>query len=122
MKRKIITSAHSVASERRYSPAVAVEGAQRLTFFSSILATRMRTVEEEARDVVDQLKALLEAAGLTADNLVKLTLYTRDLGAASVLHDELARLIAERPPALSEVEVSFLPRGRSLAIDAIAAS
>jgi len=122
MKRKIITSAQSVGSERRYSPAVAVEGAQRLTFFSSIIATRMRTIDEEARDVVDQLKALLDAAGLTADNLVKLTVYTQDLGTTSVLHDELARLIAGRPPALTEVEVAFLPRGRSLSIDAVAAS
>ena len=122
MKMQIISTTRSNGPAHGYSPAVAVQGAQRLTFFSAITAAHAQSASEEARDVVDQLRALLDAAGLTADNLIKLTLYAQDLGVAPTVHAELARIIAVRHPALTEVEVSFLPRGRSLALEAVAAS
>jgi 2-iminobutanoate/2-iminopropanoate deaminase len=122
MRLKVISTPRSDGIAHGYSPAVAVEGAQRLTFFSTITSSHTLSVSEEARDVVDQLKALLDAAGLTADNLIRLTLYARDLAAAPKVHAELARIIASRHPALTEIEVSSLPHGRSVAIEAVAAS
>jgi 2-iminobutanoate/2-iminopropanoate deaminase len=121
MRKKIISSVRLPPSAEPYSPAVAVE-AQRLTFFSAITAPSGQPFRVESAEVVERLHALLDAAGLTADNLVKLTLYLVDIDNAPILHEALERVIGERPPALTEVEVSWIPHGGAVAIDAIAAS
>ena len=122
MRKKIIASAQSPDDYGPHSPAVAIEGAQRLTFFSAISSPGARSFPVEAIDVVDQLHTLLNASGLTSDNLVKLTIYFVDLSNRPAVHAALERIIGERPPAVTEVLVSGIPQGGSVAIDAIAAS
>jgi enamine deaminase RidA (YjgF/YER057c/UK114 family) len=120
MRKKIIATAQAPDGSS-YSPAVAVE-AQRLTFFSAIAPSSPRPFADEANEVIDRLHALLDAAGLTPDNLVKLTVYLLDMDQRPALESALGRIVGERPPAVTEVEVSWLPQGGSVAIDAIAAS
>lgn len=122
MRKKIIASAQTPDHSSPYSPAVAVEGAQRLTFFSAITSPGTRPFLVEATEVVDRLHTLLDAAGLTPDNLVKLTIYVVDIADSPLVHSALERILGERPPAITEVEVRSIPRGGSVALDAIAAS
>jgi 2-iminobutanoate/2-iminopropanoate deaminase len=122
MRKKIIASAQAPDRAGPYSPAVAIEGAQRLTFFSAITSPGTRPFLVEATEVVDRLHTLLDAAGLTPDNHVKLTVYHVDLADGPLVHAALERILGERPPAITELEVSRIPGGGAVALDAIAAS
>jgi 2-iminobutanoate/2-iminopropanoate deaminase len=75
----------------------------------------------KAARVLDNLEAVLKAAGSSLEEAVKLTVYLTDLGE----FDALNRVLAERftqapPPARSVVQVSKLPKAASVEMDLIA--
>jgi 2-iminobutanoate/2-iminopropanoate deaminase len=121
MKRQIISSTQATNPPGGYSPAIAVEGAQRLTFFSALSSPATGGMDEESRGVVEQLKALLDAAGLTSDNLVRLDIFLLDIRVLPEVELALKRIVA-KPPTLTVVEVSAVAGGGRVAIQAIAAS
>jgi 2-iminobutanoate/2-iminopropanoate deaminase len=78
-------------------------------------------VEAETRRVLDNLNAVLQAAGLSFHDVVRTTIYLADLGDFALVN----RLYGERVeggvlPARSTVQVAKLPRGARVEIDAIA--
>jgi 2-iminobutanoate/2-iminopropanoate deaminase len=127
MRRKIIRAPLVPTPLGGYSPVVAIESAERLTFVGGIVADarvdgKPSSVEEQARQVVDRLRTTLDACGLRADNLVRMTVYAVDLGVVAVLDEALSRIVAERPPARTVIEVTRVPGDGLFALDAIAAS
>jgi 2-iminobutanoate/2-iminopropanoate deaminase len=74
----------------------------------------------QARQVLNNLKAVLEAAGCTMDHIVKTTVFLKDLGDLEAMNKVYGEFFREPYPARSSVEVSKLPRGARLEIDAIA--
>lgn len=75
---------------------------------------------DQARRVLDNLTAVLAAAGLDTGAVVKTTIYLVDLGDFAQLNTVYQRYFREPFPARSTVEVSALPRGARVEIDAIA--
>ena len=66
------------------------------------------------------LAAILHAAGSGLDNLVKTTVFLMDLGDFGGMNEVYARHVGDRPPARSTVQISALPSGALVEIEAIA--
>ena len=77
-------------------------------------------VAEQTEQVFANLKAILEEAGSSLDRITKTTVYLQDLGDFQAMNDVYRRHVGEVPPARATVEVSGLPSGALVEIDAIA--
>lgn len=73
----------------------------------------------EARQVFANLRAVCAAAGATFDNVVRVGIYLTDLGDFAAVNAEMAAAFAEPFPARSTIQVSALPRGARVEVDAI---
>jgi len=78
------------------------------------------TIQEQTEQVFQNLGAILEAAGSSLEQLVKTTVYLIDLGEFAGMNDVYARHVGDRPPARATVEISALPSGAKVEIEAIA--
>ncbi len=70
--------------------------------------------------VLENLKAVLAACGSSLDQVLKTTVYLKDLGEFTRMNEVYARYFPANPPARSTVEVARLPRDARIEIDAIA--
>jgi 2-iminobutanoate/2-iminopropanoate deaminase len=77
-------------------------------------------IEAETRRVMDNLGAVLAAAGAKFENLVKTTIYLTDLGDFAAVNRVYASYFSLDPPARATVQVSALPKGARVEIEAIA--
>jgi 2-iminobutanoate/2-iminopropanoate deaminase len=77
-------------------------------------------VEEQARQALTNLRAVLEAAGSGMDRVVRATVFLTDLDDFDAVNRVYAGFFPEPPPSRVCVEVSRLPRGAKVEIDAIA--
>lgn len=78
-------------------------------------------VGSQTRQVFRNLQAVAEAAGSSLDNAIKLTIYMTDLSEFGTVNDIMAEVLAQPYPARATIEVSALPKGASVEIDAILA-
>jgi len=78
------------------------------------------SIEEQTEQVFANLRAILEAAGSGLERLVKTTVYLTDLGDFAGMNEVYARHVGEVPPARATIEVSALPSGAKVEIEAIA--
>ena len=107
-----------------YSQAIRAAG---LVFVSGQLALRPGSselvgdgIEEQTEQVFANLRAILEQAGSGLDRIVKTTVYLRDLGDFQGMNEIYRRHVGDVPPARATLEVSALPSGALVEIDAIA--
>lgn len=77
-------------------------------------------VEAQARQVLRNLGAILDAAGSGFDRVVKATVYLTSLDDFDVVNRVYAEFMPSPPPARACVEVSRLPRGARVEIEAVA--
>jgi len=78
-------------------------------------------ISAQTERVMENLGAVLRAASLGFPDVVRCTVYLVDLGEFSAVNAVYGRYFASSPPARSTVQVSALPRGARVEIDAIAA-
>jgi 2-iminobutanoate/2-iminopropanoate deaminase len=107
-----------------YSQAIRANG---LVFVSGQLALRPDHAEivgedigEQTEQVFDNLQAILEEAGSGLDKIVKTTVFLTDLGDFAGMNEVYARRVGQPPPARATVEISNLPSGAKVEIEAIA--
>jgi 2-iminobutanoate/2-iminopropanoate deaminase len=77
-------------------------------------------IEAQAEVALGNLKAVLEAAGLTLGNLVKTTVFLQDMGDFARFNRIYQDMLGGAAPARSVVEVSALPKGVLVEIEAVA--
>lgn len=77
-------------------------------------------VRAQTRRVLENIGAVLAAADLSFDAVVKTTVFLTDLADFPAMNDVYAAMFTEAPPARSTVQVSRLPRDVRVEIDAIA--
>ena len=77
-------------------------------------------VEAQAERALRNLEAVLDAAGVTAADVVKTTIFLRDMGDFAAVNAVYARFMPDPPPARSTVAVAGLPKGALVEIEAIA--
>jgi 2-iminobutanoate/2-iminopropanoate deaminase len=78
------------------------------------------SIQEQTDRVFDNLEAILEEAGSGLNRIVKTTVFLADLDDFQGMNEVYARRIGDPPPARATVEVSKLPSGAKLEIEAIA--
>ena len=107
-----------------YSQAIRAGG---LVFVSGQLALRPGSSEivgdeigEQTEQVFANLRAILEAAGSGLDRIVKTTVYLSNLDDFQGMNDVYRQNLGDVPPARATLEVSALPSGALVEIDAIA--
>ncbi len=76
-------------------------------------------IKAEIRQVLDNLKMVLEGGGSALKSTVKLTVFVTDLGYFSAVNEVFNEYFPEKPPARSAVQVSALPMGARIEIEAI---
>jgi 2-iminobutanoate/2-iminopropanoate deaminase len=77
-------------------------------------------VEEQTERVMQNLSAVLRAAGTSLDRVVKTTIYLLDLNDFAAVNQVYAHHFDADPPARATVQVAALPKGARVEIDAIA--
>jgi 2-iminobutanoate/2-iminopropanoate deaminase len=78
------------------------------------------TVAVQTRRVMDNLSALLEAAGLSFNHVVRTTVFLADMNDFAEFNEVYAACFGDPRPARSTVQVAHLPRDARIEIDAIA--
>jgi len=120
-----VATEHAPKAIGPYSQAIKANG---LLFASGQVALDPRTqqlvqggdVAIETERVLENLKAVVEAAGSSLAHVVKTTVYLADLGDFAKMNEVYARYFGERPPARATVQVARLPRDARVEIDLIA--
>jgi 2-iminobutanoate/2-iminopropanoate deaminase len=79
-------------------------------------------VAAQTERVLKNLAAILEAAGASLGQVLKTTVYLRDLNDFGKMNEVYARFFSEQPPARATVQVARLPRDVSVEIEAVAAA
>lgn len=107
-----------------YNQAIRIGG---LVFVAGQLGIDLETgelagpgVSEQTEQVMRNLSAILEASGSGLDKLVKTTVFLMDLSDFGGMNEVYARHVGDHPPARSTVQISGLPSGALVEIEAIA--
>jgi len=79
------------------------------------------SVEEETKQVMANIKAVLNAAGLDFSHIVKTSIFLKDMNNFPVVNQIYGTFFKDTPPARETVEVSRLPKDANVEISCIAA-
>jgi len=124
MTRQIISTDTAPAAIGPYSQAVRVNGCLYVSGQIPLDPRTERVVEggitEQAKQVLDNLGAILKKADLSFKDVAKVTIFIKDIEEFDSINKVYKRYFSSRSPARSTVEVSRLPKGVEIEIDAIA--
>jgi 2-iminobutanoate/2-iminopropanoate deaminase len=123
--RTVVQTTAAPAAIGPYSQAIIAGG---LVFCSGQVAIDPATgvfdagasIEAQTRRVLDNLRAVLDAAGSSLDAVVRTTIFLEDMKDFAVVNGIYAEYFAKEPPARATVAVRELPKGAKVEIDAIA--
>ena len=77
-------------------------------------------IEAQAERAMLNLRSVLDAAGVTFEDVVKTTIFLADMGDFGVVNAIYGRFMPDPPPARSTVQVAGLPKGGRVEIEVIA--
>ena len=77
-------------------------------------------IRSQARLVLENIKAILEEAGCSLQNVVKTTIFLKNLADFKDVNEVYANYFQNDPPARATVEISALPKGVGVEIEAVA--
>ncbi len=77
-------------------------------------------IQEQTRQVLSNVKAVLQAAGTSLDKVVKVTVFLQDMGDFKAMNEVYAEFFVREPPARSAIQAAALPLGVGVEIEAIA--
>jgi len=124
MEKREVKTENAPAPVGPYPQAVIAGG---FVFCSGQIALDPRTgtivgndIESETKQVMENLKAVLESAGSSFDRVVKTTIFLKNMDDFARVNEVYGRYFGEIPPARSTVEVVKLPKGASVEIDCLA--
>lgn len=78
-------------------------------------------ITEETHQVMKNVEAILTEAGLQFNNVIKISIFLRDIGRFGSVNDAYGQYFPEEKPTRETVEVSGLPKGANIEISCIAA-
>lgn len=122
--RSIVTTPLAPAAIGPYSQAILVDNT---LYCSGQIAIDPETdsmitgsIEEETERVLDNLGAVLRAASMTYENVVRCTVYLTDVNNYAQVNEIYSRYFNEVPPAREAVQVAALPRNARVEISCVA--
>lgn len=120
---KTIISSNKLSVFGPYSTAVEAGG---FIFISGQIALDPKTsavitdIQSATRQILTNMQTILAEAGLKLGSIVKTTIYLKNINDFAAVNEIYAGFFPNEPPARSTVEVSFLPKGVPIEIEAIA--
>ena len=124
--KRIVTTENAPKAIGPYSQAVVYNG---LAYLSGQIPLDPATgqlvgddVAEQTARVLDNMKAVLEAAGSSLDQVLKTTVFLKEMADFPKMNEVYARYFGDNPPARSTIEAARLPRDVRVEIEAIAAA
>ncbi|MCE4216939.1 Rid family detoxifying hydrolase [Aquirufa antheringensis] len=121
MTKKIILSPDAPAPIGPYSQAVEVNNT---LYVSGQIALAVfeagGSIEEETNQVMLNLQHILTAAGYTFEQVVKCSIFVKDMGHFGQINEVYGRYFVQNPPARETVEVARLPKDVRVEISCIA--
>ena len=124
MKKNVISTKNAPAAVGPYSQAIR---AGNMIFTAGQIAldpATMKMLEDDitiqTEQVLKNLTAVLEAAGSSLENVVKCTVFLKDMGEFAAMNAVYGKFFTENPPARSAVQAAALPLGARVEIEAIA--
>ena len=120
---KIILTSSKLPVLGPYATAIEAGG---LIFISGQLPINPATgeivmdIQAAARQVLTNLQSLLEENRLSLKNIIKTTIFLKNMGDFAAVNEIYAGFFPSEPPARSTVEVAALPKGAPLEIEAVA--
>ena len=124
IERTIIATEEAPGAVGPYSQGIAADGfvftAGQVPINPASGKIEAETIEDQTRQVLTNVDAVLRAAGSSLDRVVKMTVFMTDLADFQAMNGVYAEFFAENPPARSAVEVAALPLGGRVEIEAIA--
>ena len=124
MSKKIISTDKAPAAIGPYSQAVEAGG---FVYASGQIPIDPATgnipegIEAQAKQALTNVKNLIEAAGLTLDNVVKTSVFIKNMADFAKVNEIYATFFTKDYPARSCVEVSALPKGVLIEVEVVAA-
>ncbi|MBR0435126.1 MAG: RidA family protein [Lachnospiraceae bacterium] len=121
--KKVISTDKAPAAIGPYSQAIEVNG---MIYTSGVIAINPATgnipsdITGQATQAFTNLKNLLESAGSNLDNVVKTTVFIKDMDDFGKINEEYSKFFTSEYPARSCVEVARLPKDVLIEIEAIA--
>lgn len=122
--KEIITAPNAPKAAGPYSTAVRQNG---FVFLSGQIPLDPRTgelvtgpIEDQTTRVIENLQAVLAAAGLGLSDVVKTTVFLKNMGDFARMNETYGKFFSSNPPARSTIEVARLPRDVHIEIEAIA--
>jgi 2-iminobutanoate/2-iminopropanoate deaminase len=122
--RQVVSAPDAPKAMGAYSPAIK---AGNLLFVSGQIPIDPSTgnliegdITAQAEQVMRNLTALLRAAGVGFDHVVRTTVYLADMNDFAAMNEVYSRYIVDPPPARATVQVARLPRDVKIEVDAIA--
>jgi 2-iminobutanoate/2-iminopropanoate deaminase len=123
--KEIVATASAPQAIGPYSQAVTWNG---MAFLSGQIPLDPQTgqiveadVAAQTERVLQNLKAVLEAAGSSLNKVLKTTVFLKDMNEFGRMNEVYARYFPQQPPARATVEVARLPKDVRVEIDCIAA-
>jgi 2-iminobutanoate/2-iminopropanoate deaminase len=124
MKKKVIQTDKAPKAIGPYSQAIR---AGNLLFLSGQIPIDPKTgeligedIRQQTQRALENIKGLLESQGLGMGDVIKVTIFLRDMGNFNQVNEVYATYFSSSPPARSTVEVARLPRNAEIEIEAIA--
>src|ERR1700730_16133484 len=122
--KKIVATEKSPKAIGPYSQAVIYDGVAYLSGQIPLDPATGQLVEgdiaAQTERVLENLKAVLEASGSSLSQVLKTTVFLKNMGDFPKMNEVYGRYFVETPPARSTVEVARLPRDVQVEIDCIA--
>ena len=126
MEKSVISTNNAPAAIGPYSQAIKVSN---LVFISGQIPIIPATgeivrgdIKLQTKQVLENLKNILDAAGSCIDNVVKTTVFMKDLNDYAAINDVYKEFFTNKPPARAAVQAARLPRDVGVEIEAIAFS
>lgn len=124
MSRDVI---HTTGAPRAIGPYSQAIGVDRLVFVSGQIPLDPVTgelvagdISVQTRRVLQNVQAILEAAGSSLAQVIKTTVFLTDMGDFVAMNTVYAEFFIQDPPARSTVQVAALPRGALVEIEVVA--
>ena len=124
IERLIIATEEAPGAVGPYSQGIAADGfvftAGQVPINPASGKVEATTIEDQTRQVLTNVDAVLRAAGSSLDRVVKMTVFMTDLADFQAMNGVYAEFFPSSPPARSAVQVVALPLGVQIEMEAVA--
>ena len=126
MEKKLVNSARAPQAVGPYSQAIGIHGT---LFVSGQLPIDPATgtlllggIREQTRQVMENLRSILEEADQSLSDVVKTTIYLKDMDDFAAVNEAYGTFFFDAPPARACLEAARLPKDATIMVDCIAVS